>query len=69
MKVDVQGTEKDVVLGSAETLKNNDVCLVVELPRRNEKELQTHAEIRYILGKIGYHWQPKQFKKEAVFLK
>ena len=68
MKVDVQGTEKDVVLGSLETLKNNDVCLVVELPRRNEKELQTHAEIRYILGKIGYHWQPKQFKKEAVFL-
>ena len=40
MKVDVQGTEKDVVL-DLETLKNNDVCLVVELSRRNEKELQT----------------------------
>lgn len=69
MKVDVQGTEKKVVLGAIETLKNNDVCLVLELPRRNTKEKQYHHEVTELLSTIGYTWQKQQYKKEAVYLK
>ena len=69
MKIDVQGTEKEVILGSLETLKNNNVCLVVELPRRNTEEKQYHDEVTSILSDIGYTWQEQQYKKEAVYLK
>lgn len=69
MKIDVQGTEKEVILGSLETLKNNDVCLVVELPKRNTEEKQYHSEVTKLLSTIGYTWQEQQYKKEAVFLK
>ena len=69
IKIDVQGTEKDVILGSLETLKNNNVVLVVELPRRNKNEKQYHYEVKKILSKIGYSWKEQQYRKEAVFIK
>ena len=69
IKIDVQGTEEEVILGSLETLKNNDVCLVVELPRRSQQEKHTHRKMKELLASHGYKWQPRQFKKEAVFLK
>jgi len=74
MKVDVQGTEKEVVLGAIETLKNNDICLVVELPRNPGRknfieEKKNHKEVTEILADIGYTWQDPQYKKEAVFIK
>jgi FkbM family methyltransferase len=74
MKIDVQGTEKEVIQGSLKTLENNNVVLVVELPLNPgrpdyEEEKVYHNEIQEILSSIGYKWQKPQYKKEAVFLK
>jgi FkbM family methyltransferase len=71
IKVDVQGTEKNVVLGAIDTLVNNDVTIVLELPvnpsrKHYQKELTYHREISAILKDIGYNLHG-QFKKEAVF--
>ena len=72
MKIDVQGTEKEVVLGAIETLKNNDICLVVELPRNPGRknfieEEKYYIEVTEILANIGYN-KKAQYKKEAVYI-
>jgi hypothetical protein len=72
MKIDVQGTEKEVVLGAIETLKNNDICLVVELPRNPGRknfieEEKYYTEVTEILEDIGYN-KKAQYKKEAVYI-
>ena len=73
MKVDVQGNERNVVLGAEHMLRNNDVTLVLELPmnpgrKTYEEEKKEHDTIVDILKEYGYE-KKGQLRKEAVFQK
>ena len=73
MKVDVQGNERNVVLGAEQTLKNNNITLVLELPMNHgrktyEAEKKEHDTIVDILKEWGYS-KKGQLRKEAVFRK
>ncbi len=73
MKVDVQGNERNVVLGAEQMLRNNDVTLVLELPmspgrKTYEEEKKEHDTIVDILKEYGYE-KKGQLRKEAVFQK
>jgi FkbM family methyltransferase len=73
MKVDVQGNERNVVLGAEQTLKNNNITLVLELPMDHarttyKEEQKEHDAIAEILKEWGYT-KKGQLRKEAVFQK
>ena len=73
MKVDVQGKERNVVIGAEQMLRNNDVTLVLELPmspgrKTYEAEKKEHDTIVDILKEYGYE-KKGQLRKEAVFQK
>ena len=68
IKIDVQGTEKNVILGAIRTLQENNVCLVVELPQRTSDEKLYHKEVTDVLRQIGYR-RVGNYRKEVIFKK
>ena len=69
IKVDVQDHEYNVILGAINTLKNNDLVIVLELATRNESEKKNYKKCVKLMKKIGYNYMEKCSSKDYAFRK
>jgi FkbM family methyltransferase len=69
IKVDVQEHELNVIEGARETLIQNDLAIVLELPMRNKKEINIHNKCVKFMKSIGYDYSLKIGIKDFIFRK
>ena len=68
IKVDCQEHETEIVNGGLNLLKEHDTVLCLELPTRNQYEVDIHNNVVDILKNIGYH-RRGNMRKETIFTK
>jgi len=68
IKVDIQGTEKEFLMGAIEFLKKFNPTLSLELPIRTNEEISYYKQTKKILEDIGYN-EVGRHKKDTVFKK
>ena len=66
IKVDCQEHEKEIVEGGLDLIKQHDTVLCLELPKRNNSEIQYHDKIVDLLSTIGYK-RRGNLRKETLF--
>jgi FkbM family methyltransferase len=69
IKVDVQDHELFVIKGAAETLKNNNVKIILELPNRNEYENKLYNDCINVMNSYGYIYRKQIASKDHIFSK
>ena len=69
IKVDIQNYEYQFLLGARETLINNDIALVLELPRRTNAELAYLEKCTNFMYSIGYYPKEMISMKDLLFTK
>lgn len=69
IKVDIQNYEYQFLLGAKETLINNDIALLLELPRRTKAELELLEKCTSFMYSIGYYPKEMLSMKEVLFTK
>jgi FkbM family methyltransferase len=69
MKVDVQDHELFVIKGAKNTLMNNDMVVILELPNRNEHENKIYNDCCELMTSYGYINRIKIASKDHAFRK
>jgi len=69
IKIDTQGSEYDIIMGSRNTLLNNDCVLNVEIEQKTQSQKQTGKKIHSYLNELGYKEHGRSRKNEVVFTK
>ena len=54
IKVDIQEHEYEFIKGATETLKNNDATVILEIPIRNNREIEIHNKCKILMQSLGY---------------
>jgi len=69
IKVDVQDHELYVLMGAKNTLENNDIKIILELPNRNPYEHDLFNKCVKLMNDYGYPYRKKIGKKDHIFSK
>lgn len=69
IKVDIQEYEYEFLLGAKNTLKNNNIILILEIPRRNEHEKNIYNKCIKFLKKLNYIKLKNLGSKDCLFVK
>lgn len=69
IKIDVESYELEVLKGGQNTLINNDITLVIEIPKRNKNEIKHHNNCKNLLRKYGYKYFKRIGNKDYIFRK
>jgi FkbM family methyltransferase len=69
IKVDIQEYEYEFLLGAKETLKNNNIVLILEIPTRNNYEIDIHNRCDKFLNSLNYIKYKKIGSKDWLFIK
>ena len=69
IKVDIERHEVYFLEGAKNTLINNNATVILEIPRRDEKEIKFHNKCVELMNSYGYIYYKNIFDKDYVFRK
>lgn len=69
IKVDIQEYEYEFLLGAENTLKNNNIILILEIPRRNNYEKNIYNKCINFLKNLNYIKLKNLGNKDCLFVK
>ena len=69
IKVDIERHELYFLKGARDTLINNNATVILEIPRRDEKEIEFHNKCVELMKSYGYIFYKNIFDKDFVFRK
>ena len=73
IKIDIQEYEYQFLIGAKNTLINNNVVIIIEIPTRNKYEINIHNKCVELLKSYGYKYykncRDKKRSKDFIFRK